>query len=256
MDLSLEIITILFIVAAVAGFIDAIAGGGGLLTVPALLSVGLSPAQALATNKLQGSFGSFSATLYFIRNGVVKFSEMRNGIICTFIGAALGAVLVQKIDASVLTAIIPLLLLGISFYFLLAPKSIAEPGESKLSENMFALTVGTSIGFYDGFFGPGAGSLFTICFVAIAKRGIIEATAKTKVLNFTSNIAALLFFIIGGLPVWEVGLLMAAGQFIGARSGAKIVVTKGQKLIRPMVVIVSMVMAIKLLIEQNPQWFQ
>ncbi|MDX1301906.1 TSUP family transporter [Photobacterium sp.] len=256
MDLSLEIITILFIVAAVAGFIDAIAGGGGLLTVPALLSVGLSPAQALATNKLQGSFGSFSATLYFIRNGVVKFSEMRNGIICTFIGAALGAVLVQKIDASVLTAIIPLLLLGISFYFLLAPKSIAEPGESKLSENMFALTVGTSIGFYDGFFGPGAGALFTICFVAIAKRGIIEATAKTKVLNFTSNIAALLFFIIGGLPVWEVGLLMAAGQFIGARSGAKIVVTKGQKLIRPMVVIVSMVMAIKLLIEQNPQWFQ
>ncbi|PSW07259.1 TSUP family transporter [Photobacterium lipolyticum] len=256
MDLSLEIITILFGVAALAGFIDAIAGGGGLLTVPALLAVGLSPAQALATNKLQGSFGSFSATLYFIRNGVVKFSEMRNGIICTFIGAALGAVLVQKIDASVLTAIIPLLLLGISFYFLLAPKSIAEPGESKLSENMFALTVGTSIGFYDGFFGPGAGSLFTICFVAIAKRGIIEATAKTKVLNFTSNIAALLFFIIGGLPVWEVGLLMAAGQFIGARSGAKIVVTKGQKLIRPLVVIVSMVMAIKLLIEQNPQWFQ
>ena len=256
MDLSVEIITILFVVAALAGFIDAIAGGGGLLTVPVLLSVGLSPAQALATNKLQGSFGSFSATLYFIRNGVVKFSEMRNGIICTFIGAAFGAVLVQKIDASVLTAIIPLLLLGISFYFLLAPKSIVEPGESKLSENMFALTVGTSIGFYDGFFGPGAGSLFTICFVAIAKRGIIEATAKTKVLNFTSNIAALLFFIIGGLPVWEVGLLMAAGQFIGARSGAKIVVTKGQKLIRPMVVIVSMVMAIKLLVEQNPQWFQ
>ncbi|MGF1757007.1 TSUP family transporter [Photobacterium sagamiensis] len=256
MDLSVEIITILFVVAALAGFIDAIAGGGGLLTVPVLLSVGLSPAQALATNKLQGSFGSFSATLYFIRNGVVKLSEMRNGIICTFIGAALGAVLVQRIDASVLTAIIPLLLLGISFYFLLAPKSIVEPGESKLSENMFALTVGTSIGFYDGFFGPGAGSLFTICFVAIAKRGIIEATAKTKVLNFTSNIAALLFFIIGGLPVWEVGLLMAAGQFIGARSGAKIVVTKGQKLIRPMVVIVSMTMAIKLLVEQNPQWFQ
>ena len=256
MDLSVEIITILFVVAALAGFIDAIAGGGGLLTVPALLSVGLSPAQALATNKLQGSFGSFSATLYFIRNGVVKFSEMRNGIICTFIGAALGAVLVQKIDASVLTALIPLLLLGISFYFLLAPKSIVEPGESKLSENMFALTVGTSIGFYDGFFGPGAGSLFTICFVAIAKRGIIEATAKTKVLNFTSNIAALLFFIIGGLPVWKVGLLMAAGQFIGARAGAKIVVTKGQKLIRPMVVIVSMAMAIKLLVEQNPQWFQ
>lgn len=256
MDLSFEILGLLFLVAGVAGFIDAIAGGGGMITVPALLAVGVPPAQALATNKLQGSFGSFSASLYFVRNGFVCLKEMRNAIVFTFIGSAIGALLVQRIDAGVLTSLIPALLVCISLYFLFAPQTGKGGGTPKLSENAFAFTVGTSIGFYDGFFGPGAGSLFTVCFVAIAQFGLVEATARTKILNFTSNFAALLFFIMAGLPIWEIGLLMAVGGFIGARMGAKVVISKGQKLIRPMVVIISMVMAIKLLWEQNPQWFQ
>ncbi|PSU48542.1 hypothetical protein C9J12_10835 [Photobacterium frigidiphilum] len=256
MDLSFEILGLLFLVAGLAGFIDAIAGGGGMITVPALLAVGVPPAQALATNKLQGSFGSFSASLYFVRNGFVSLKEMRNAIVFTFIGSAIGAVLVQRIDAGVLTSLIPALLVCISLYFLFAPQTGKGGGTPKLSENAFAFTVGTSIGFYDGFFGPGAGSLFTVCFVALAQFGLVEATARTKILNFTSNFAALLFFIMAGLPIWEIGLLMAVGGFIGARMGAKVVISKGQKLIRPMVVIISMVMAIKLLWEQNPQWFQ
>ncbi|MGF1723228.1 TSUP family transporter [Photobacterium nomapromontoriensis] len=254
MDLSWDILGALFLVASLAGFIDAIAGGGGMLTVPALLAAGLPPAQALATNKLQSSFGSFSASLYFVRNGLVNLREMRLAIACTFIGSALGALLVQVIDASVLTSLIPVLLVCISLYFLFAPDAGKGGGTPTLSDAAFALSVGTSIGFYDGFFGPGTGSLFTVCFVLIAQLGIVEATARTKVLNFTSNIAALLFFIVAGLPIWEIGLAMAVGGFIGARLGAKVVVTKGRKLIRPMVVCVSMVMAIKLLIEQNPQW--
>ncbi|MEH6530456.1 MAG: TSUP family transporter [Photobacterium frigidiphilum] len=256
MDLSFEILGLLFLVAGLAGFIDAIAGGGGMITVPALLAVGVPPAQALATNKLQGSFGSFSASLYFVRNGFVNLKEMRNAIVFTFIGSAIGALLVQRIDAGVLTSLIPALLVCISLYFLFAPQTGKGGGTPKLSENAFAFTVGTSIGFYDGFFGPGAGSLFTVCFVALAQFGLVEATARTKILNFTSNFAALLFFIMAGLPIWEIGLLMAVGGFIGARMGAKVVISKGQKLIRPMVVIISMVMAIKLLWEQNPQWFQ
>jgi len=255
MDLSFEILGLLFLVAGLAGFIDAIAGGGGMITVPALLAVGLPPAQALATNKLQGSFGSFSASLYFVRNGYISLKEMRNAIAFTFIGAAIGALLVQRIEVSVLTNLIPILLICIALYFLLAPQATKVGGKSILSENAFALTVGTGIGFYDGFFGPGAGALYTVCFVAIAQCGLVEATAKAKILNFTSNFAALMFFIIAGLPIWEIGLIMAVGGFIGARMGAKVVVTKGQKLIRPMVVIVSMVMAMKLLLEQNPQLF-
>lgn len=256
MDFSWDILGALFLVASLAGFIDAIAGGGGMLTVPALLAAGLPPAQALATNKLQSSFGSFSASLYFVRNGFVNLKEMRLAIACTFAGSALGALLVQVIDASVLTSLIPVLLVCISLYFLFAPDAGKGGGTPRLTDAAFALSVGTSIGFYDGFFGPGTGSLFTVCFVLIAQLGIVEATARTKVLNFTSNIAALLFFVVAGLPVWEIGLTMAVGGFIGARLGAKVVVTKGRKLIRPMVVTVSMVMAFKLLYEQNPQWLQ
>ncbi|MCG6243212.1 TSUP family transporter, partial [Vibrio diabolicus] len=121
MEITVEILLALFFVATAAGFIDAMAGGGGLITLPALLAAGLSPTQALATNKLQSSFGSFSASWYFVRNGIVSLKEMRFAILCTFIGAAIGAEAVQFIDTSVLTSLIPVLLIAISLYFLLAP---------------------------------------------------------------------------------------------------------------------------------------
>ncbi|GAM62695.1 putative membrane protein yfcA [Vibrio ishigakensis] len=194
MEFSLEVLTFLFFIASLAGFIDAMAGGGGLLTVPALLAAGVPPTQALATNKLQSSFGSFSASLYFIRNGLVSLKEMRLAIFFTFIGAAIGAEAVQFIDASILTSLIPVLLILISLYFLLAPPTReSSHGKQKISDAMFALTVGGSVGFYDGFFGPGTGSIFTVCFVAIGHFSLVDATARTKVLNFTSNFAALTF---------------------------------------------------------------
>lgn len=179
---------------------------------------------------------------------------MRFAILCTFIGSAIGAELVQYIDASLLTSLIPLLLIAISLYFLLAPQTKTSEGKQRISEAMFALCVGGGVGFYDGFFGPGTGSIFTVCFVAIGHFSLVDATARTKVLNFTSNIAALIFFIIAGLPIWELGLVMAVGGFIGAQLGAKVVVTKGQKWIRPLVIVMSMLMASKLLWEQHQQW--
>ncbi|MCG9596551.1 TSUP family transporter [Vibrio sp. Isolate25] len=254
MELTLEILTILFFVATVAGFIDAMAGGGGLLTLPALLAAGVSPTQALATNKLQSSFGSFSASWYFVRNGIVSIKEMRLAIVCTFIGSAVGAEAVQYIDTGVLTSLIPILLVAISLYFLLMPKTKQHSGEANISEAMFAFSVGGGVGFYDGFFGPGTGSIFTVCFVALGHFSLVDATARTKVLNFTSNIAALLFFIFAGLPIWELGLVMAMGGFIGAQLGAKVVVAKGQKWIRPLVITMSMLMAAKLLWQEHSDW--
>ncbi|CAM3516469.1 hypothetical protein VA7868_00825 [Vibrio aerogenes CECT 7868] len=256
MDISVELLTLLFSVAVVAGWIDAIAGGGGLITVPALLAAGVPPAQAIATNKLQGSFGSFSSTLYFIRSGLVSLRQMRLAILCTFVGAVFGAGCVQLIDATILTSLIPLLLLGISAYFLFAPQPVSDSHgkPAVISEAVFALCVGTCVGFYDGFFGPGTGAIFAVAYVTLMRFSLVEATARTKVLNFTSNIAALSFFILAGLPVWKIGLVMAAGQFIGARTGAKIVVSKGQKWIRPLVVTMCILMALKLLWEQHQQW--
>ncbi|WP_367987214.1 TSUP family transporter [Vibrio sp. NTOU-M3] len=255
MELSFEILTLLFLVATAAGFIDAMAGGGGLLTLPALLAAGVPPTQALATNKLQSSFGSFSASWYFVRNGIVNIKEMRLAIVCTFVGSAIGAEVVQYIDAGVLTSLIPLLLVAISLYFLLMPKTREQSGKAKISEAVFAFCVGGGVGFYDGFFGPGTGSIFTVCFVALGHFSLVDATARTKVLNFTSNIAALMFFILAGLPIWEIGLVMAIGGFLGARLGAKVVISKGQQWIRPLVITMSMLMALKLLWEQHQQWF-
>lgn len=252
MDVSLDILGLLFLAASIAGFVDAIAGGGGLITVPALLAAGVPPAQALATNKLQGTFGSFSATYYFVRKGMVSLSQLKWAIVCTFVGSGVGAELVRRIDTSLLNSLIPILLICLALYFLFSPAN--KPSKAKLSENMFALTVGFSVGFYDGFFGPGTGALFAAGFIVLGGLSIVEATARTKVLNFTSNFAALLFFIAAGLPVWELGLVMAVGQFLGAQLGSKMVVTKGQQWIRPLVIIMSMAMALKLLWEQHSHW--
>ncbi|MFD1804751.1 sulfite exporter TauE/SafE family protein [Mixta tenebrionis] len=242
-------LAVLFVIAMLASFIDSIAGGGGLLTVPALLSAGLSPAQVLATNKLQAVGGSFSASLYFVRRGAVKLREQRLNIAMTFIGALCGTLLVQHIQSGFLRQVLPLLIIGIGLYFLLMPRLGEEDRQRRLDGLAFALVAGGAVGFYDGFFGPGAGSFYALAFVTLAGFNLAKSTAHAKVLNFTSNLTSLLFFILGGKVVWGVGLVMLAGSVCGARLGARMVLTRGQKLIRPMVVIVAVVMSGKLLYE-------
>lgn len=253
MEISAQVIILLFIVAWIAGFIDAIAGGGGLITIPALLMAGMPPALALGTNKLQACGGSFSASLYFIRQKAVNIKQVWLLLLITFIGAVCGTILIQQVDASIIKKILPFLILAIGIYFLLTPKLGDEDRRQRLSYTMFAFTAGLGIGFYDGFFGPGTGSLFSLACVTLLGFNLAKATAHAKVLNFTSNIASLIFFLIGGQIVWTVGLTMMAGQFIGANLGAKMVLSKGKALIRPMVVIMSFIMTAKMAYDQG--WF-
>ncbi|MCU9997984.1 TSUP family transporter [[Pasteurella] aerogenes] len=253
MELSLQILAILFVVACVAGFIDAIAGGGGLITIPALLMAGLPPAMALGTNKLQSCGGSFSASLYFLRQKAVNLKEIWLLILMTFIGAVLGTILIQLVDSSLIKRAIPFLVLAIGLYFLLTPSLGEEDRQKRVSYGVFAFTAGFGIGFYDGFFGPGTGSMFSLAFVTLLGFNLANATAHAKVLNFTSNIASLIFFLIGGKVIWSVGLVMMVGQFIGGNLGAKMVLTKGKMLIRPMVVMMSFIMTAKMAYEQG--WF-
>ncbi|GAA0494467.1 MULTISPECIES: TSUP family transporter [Tatumella] len=246
-------VALLFLVAVAAAFIDSIAGGGGLLTVPALLAAGLSPAHALATNKLQSVGGSFSASLYFVRRGAVRLAEQRLNIAMTFIGAMLGAILIQHLRADVLRQILPVLLIGIGLWFLLMPKLGETDRASRLSGLPYAFVGGGCVGFYDGFFGPGAGSFYALAFVTLCGFNLAKATAHAKVLNFTSNLAGLLFFMFGGQVVWGLGAVMLLGAFCGARLGARLVLTRGHQLIRPMVVTVSVVMSLKLLWDSHGQ---
>jgi uncharacterized membrane protein YfcA len=248
MEFGIEIFILLFIVGLLAGTMDTIAGGGGLLTLPALLSVGITPIEALGTNKLQSVFGTFTASIYFFKKKFIDFSSMKLMIFMAFFGSSLGAFSLTLIDSSILKKIIPLLLILIGVYFLFT-KNIGEVEKHKLvSTTLYSFTFVLAIGFYDGFFGPGTGSFFTIAFIYFLGLNISTATAQTKVLNFATNFAAMLYFLIFSKVYILLGLVMGIGQIIGAIIGAKLVILKGQKLIRPLIVIVSFVMSIKLLL--------
>lgn len=253
MDIGLDIYAILFLLAGIAGFIDAIAGGGGLITIPALLAAGLPPAAALATNKLQASGGSFSASLYFVRKKTVDLRAVWKMVIGTFTGAMIGTISVQLIDASVIKSLLPILVLVVGLYFLFSPKLGEKDCHQRLSFTAFALAAAFPIGFYDGFFGPGTGSFLCVAFVTLLGFNLAKATAHAKILNFTSNFTSLVFFILGGEVYWTLGFVMMIGGFLGARLGAKMVLTKGQKLIRPMVVIMAFIMTAKMMYDYG--WF-
>ncbi|MCH1923451.1 TSUP family transporter [Shewanella sp. C32] len=248
-ELTLQLVLVLFAVAFVAGFIDSIAGGGGLITIPALMWIGLPPAAALATNKLQACGGSFFASWYFVRKGMVELKQMKLAIVCALVGSAVGTIAVQSVDGSVLKLLLPFLILAIGGYFLFSKKISDTDSARVLSPRAFAFTVGLGVGVYDGFFGPGTGSFFALGFVTLAGYGIAKATAHAKVMNFATNISSLLFFTLGGKVVWSMGLIMLAGQGLGATLGSRLVLTKGTKLIKPLVVTMSLLMSVKLLAE-------
>ena len=251
MELSFDVLAMLFTIATIAGFIDAIAGGGGLLTIPALLSAGIPPTMALGTNKLQACGGSFSASLYFVRQKAVNLRQISLLILLTFIGAACGTIFVQMIDVNSLKMLLPFLVLIIGVYFLFSPTVGDEDRKQRISFPLFAFSAAAGIGFYDGMFGPATGSFFTLAFILLLGFNLPKAVAHAKVLNFTSNFASLIFFMLGGAVLWKIGFIMMIGQFIGGTLGARMVVTKGKKLVRPMLVTMSFLMVIKMLYEQG-----
>ncbi|MBF0786043.1 hypothetical protein E4T80_11260 [Muribacter muris] len=251
MELGLDMLSLLFGVALVAGFIDAIAGGGGLLTIPALLATSMPPAVALGTNKLQACGGSFSASLYFLRQKAVNLRQIWLLILMTFVGASLGTLLVQNIDVNALKAILPFLILLIALYFLFSPSISNNDRKQRLSYPLFAFTAAVGIGFYDGVFGPATGSFLTLAFLLLLGFNLTKSVAHAKVLNFTSNIASLLFFALGGDILWKVGLVMMIGQVIGGTLGAKVAISKGKQIIRPLIVTMSLIMVGKMLIDQG-----
>ncbi|OWW22268.1 TSUP family transporter [Noviherbaspirillum denitrificans] len=240
--LSPEILAMLFGAAAIAGFVDAIAGGGGLITIPVLLLAQVPPVHALATNKLQASSGSLTASMMVIRRGLVKVPEVRTLFIASLIGSAVGTLAVQFVNAKTLDVLIPFVLVGIALYFLLAPNAGAIDNKPRLTSSTYRGVVVPGIGFYDGMFGPGTGSFFSLAGVALRGQNLITATANAKVLNFASNIASLTVFILGGKVVWVAGGAMMCGQVLGAWGGSHAMVRGGTKLIRPMIVTVCVVM--------------
>jgi hypothetical protein len=239
----------LFVVGGVAGFVDAIAGGGGLLSIPALLWTGMSPIQAIATNKLQASMGSFTATANYVRHGLVSPRKLGFAVFMTLLGSMTGALLVQRLPNAWLETLVPVMLILIALYFLFSKKIRLESGEQRISLTAFSVLIGFTVGFYDGFFGPGTGSFFTIAFVLLLGYALPQAIGGTKLLNFTSNVVALGVFILSGHILWLAGFVMGFGQILGSYLGSHLAVKHGAKLIRPMLVTISILMSVKLLLD-------
>lgn len=248
--MSVDLLTLVALgfVGMVAGFVDAIAGGGGLIALPALLSAGIPPIAAFGTNKVQSIIGTAMAATTYWRRGFISLRDLAVAIGLTFIGAFLGALTVKGIDTSLLSYAVPVALICIALYFTFAPKLTDADSHARLKFAVWVPVMGFAIGFYDGIFGPGTGSFLTMGFVTLFGLGLTRAAGNTKVLNFTSNLGALALFIPSGDVVWPVAFAMAIGQLAGGYLGALTGIRFGAKLIRPMVVIISIVLALRLLV--------
>lgn len=227
------ILIILFATGLTAGTVDAIAGGGGLISVPVLMALGLPIHTVLGTNKLQSSIGTAVATLNYFRHGFISLQSILIGVISVLIGAALGSITAQMISGAILSKFIILLLIIIFIYSVYRPTFGLEDKEPRLSKNIFYLIFGLILGFYDGFFGPGAGSFWAFALMYFLGYNLAKATAYTKIFNLESNLVALFFFILGNNVNYKIGLTMACGQIIGGKLGSQLVIKKGAQWVRP-----------------------
>ena len=247
-EAPVEIVFLLVAAAAFAGFVDSIAGGGGLVTLPALLLAGAPPAVAIGTNKVQGIWGAGAAALSYARGGHVDLRAQAPVAGIAFAASVAGALLVLVVPVDALRAALPFVLIAVAAFFALKPGLDDLDRARRLSPALFAALPVPLIAAYDGLLGPGAGAFYMIAFVALAGFGVLRATAHTKLLNFASNAGGLAVFALTGALWWKVGLAMAAGQVVGAVIGARLAMRVGARLIRPLVVVTALGLAASLLL--------
>ncbi|MCE2004251.1 TSUP family transporter [Enterobacter asburiae] len=248
MHAATNIIVILFFVAIFAGFIDAVAGGGGLISTPAMLILGLPPVIALGTNRLQSSIGELTSILIYKNNGKLNGEHLIKGIIAVSIGAVFGSYFVSSLPNDILYVLLPVLMVTILIYTIFS-KRIRENKQSRsiISMPVFMIGMGLLLGFYNGFFGPGTGSLWVISFISLVGYTIKNASINAKPLNFSSNIISLACFIYMGQVNFVVGLVMAVGQIIGSTMGSHTVIKNGDKIVRPVFILVTSLMTLKMI---------
>ncbi|MCI0498612.1 MAG: TSUP family transporter [Planctomycetales bacterium] len=232
MELTWPVYGLLWCAAFLAGFVDSIAGGGGIITLPVLLACGFDPHLALGTNKLQASFGSCTAAVHYAHKGLSDFRRTLLGILFTAIGALVGTAAIQQIDAAFLVKLIPIFLTVLFFYLLFSPDIGRLDRHPVIAASTFYAIFGLGLGFYDGFFGPGTGSFWMLVFVVFLGQNLKAATAHTKIMNAASNLISLAVFLVLGNVLILPGLLMGSGQLLGAALGSHVVIHRGTGFVR------------------------
>jgi len=238
---------LLFATGLTAGFVDTIAGGGGLLTLPMLLNLCPDPKLALGTNKLQSTFGSTSATFHFARAGALSLQECRRACLLALLGSLVGTLLVQQFDSHRLKQIVPLLLFAVAIFVWLRPQLGERDIHPRISRIKFDFIIAFGIGCYDGFLGPGTGTFLALAFMLGLGFNLAKATANTKALNWASNVGSLVVFLLAQKVWFAAGLTMGAGQFLGAKLGSHMVITRGTKFIRPVFLTMVMLITLKMI---------
>ncbi|MBJ6365598.1 TSUP family transporter [Staphylococcus hominis] len=244
MDLMTTLVISFF--GFLASFIDAVVGGGGLISIPALMAVGLPPATALGTNKLASSFGSLTAAISFIRAKKVNLKLMAKIFPFVFLASIIGAYIATIIPAQYFKPLAIIMLFIVLIYTLFKKKwngntLISETSKLKLFIVFFLLIL---IGFYDGFLGGGTGSFF-IFILLILGLDFLKAAGNAKVLNFGSNIGALLLFILLNKVDYLLGFSMALSMIVGSYIGSSFAVKKGVSYVKLLFIIVTLLLLIK-----------
>ena len=233
-----------------AGLIDAIGGGGGLISLPAYLIAGLPPHTAIATNKLSSTCGTTLATYRFIKNGLVNVKLAIPAVIAAILGSSIGANLNLLVDDEIMLYVM-VAILPICACLVLNKKLFHDGGSDEIVLNKKLYFIATLsafiIGMYDGFYGPGTGTFLIIAFTVFAKLSIKTSNAQAKIINLTSNVTSLIIFLINGEVLLSVGLVAAACNMVGGYIGAGLVMKNGSKIVKPSIIFVLILLALKVL---------
>ncbi len=255
MDFFLDptVLAALCLVAFFAGFIDAIAGGGGLLTVPALLTAGLPPHLVLGTNKLAATFGSLTASITYYRKKLFDPYFWRHALLTTAIGALLGVLVVDQISKDLLETLLPLIIVVAAIYSLFAKvrsDQVLQLPEPTRSHRWTQRVQGFILGFYDGIAGPGTGSFWMVSSMALYKINLLLTSGVARTMNFVSNGFALATFAWLGHIHYQLGIAMGLCLMLGSYLGAHTAIKFGSKLIKPLFILMVMAIAGRLLWQQ------
>ncbi|MDD2634747.1 MAG: TSUP family transporter [Bacteroidales bacterium] len=248
MEFEIGVIVLLSIAFFIAGFIDSIAGGGGLITLPSLLFAGIPPQLALGTNKLASSFGTGTAVLNFLINKKMLWRVLLAGIGFSLVGSFAGSKTILLLDPDLVGKII-IFLLPLGIVATLIPRK-GKTNSNTLTKIDYYLKIPLIcliVGFYDGFFGPGTGSFLTIGFFFFTNMKLIQATANAKVFNFMSNIGSLVAFLIGGKVLFMISIPLALANITGNYLGSRLAIKKGESVIQIFLIIALVLLLISLI---------
>ena len=231
-----------------AAFVDSIAGGGGLISMPVLMAIGVPVHLAIGTNKFAASAGCISSSYRYAKSGKINNNLLKKLVPFTIIGSVLGVRCVLSISEEILNVLVVAMILIVAIYTFISKNLGQEDNfEAVNKKNLrLGMLMALIMGFYDGFFGPGTGTFLTFGFIKIYGYDFLHASANTKILNLTSNITSLLLFMINGQVDYKIAIVFALVMIMGAYVGAKVAIKKGSKMIKPIFLVMALFMVVKL----------